>query len=168
MKLNLAVAALLSSLIVIPTAQAGGPYGSINVGNWKGGAYANDQSGEFSHCAAGVGYDSGIYVVVRIGIYWVSHTRDVAVPFTYWPAIVGTPHAAINFLYACLAHIANQHFPGDGMNVKAKWVPQTPKPDGVFVRPGAVIEGIICRNRSIRPHPQNLAVVVRETLGNRS
>jgi hypothetical protein len=41
MKLKLVVAALLSGLIVIPTAQARGPYGSINVGNWKGGAFTS-------------------------------------------------------------------------------------------------------------------------------
>jgi hypothetical protein len=36
-------------LIAAPlTASARGPYGSINVGNWKGGAYTNDQSGAFS------------------------------------------------------------------------------------------------------------------------
>ena len=66
MKLNLVVAALLSSLIAISTAEARGPYGSINVGNWKGGAYTNDQTGEFSHCAARAGYDSGIYFMVTI------------------------------------------------------------------------------------------------------
>lgn len=66
MKLKLVAAALFSSLVVIPTAQARGPYGSINVGNWKGGAYTNDQTGDFSHCAAGVGYDSGIYFMVTI------------------------------------------------------------------------------------------------------
>jgi hypothetical protein len=66
MKLKLVVAALLSSLIVIPTAQARGPYGSINVGNWKGGAYTNDQTGEFTNCAAGASYDSGIYFMVTI------------------------------------------------------------------------------------------------------
>ncbi len=66
MKLNFVVVALLSSLIAISTAEARGPYGSINVGNWKGGAYTNDQTGEFSHCAAGAGYDSGIYFMVTI------------------------------------------------------------------------------------------------------
>ena len=66
MKLNFVVVALLSSLIAVSTAEARGPYGSINVGNWKGGAYTNDQTGEFTHCAAGAGYDSGIYFMVTI------------------------------------------------------------------------------------------------------
>lgn len=66
MKLKLVVAALLSSLIAISTAQARGPYGSINVGNWKGGAFTNDQTGMFSHCVAGASYDSGIYFMVLI------------------------------------------------------------------------------------------------------
>jgi hypothetical protein len=66
MKLKVVVATLLSGLIAISAAEARGPYGSINVGNWKGGAYTNDQTGAFSHCAAGAGYDSGIYFMVTV------------------------------------------------------------------------------------------------------
>jgi len=55
-------------LIVSATpSHARGPYGSISVGNWKGGAYTNDQSGAFTHCAAGSSYQSGIYFMVSIG-----------------------------------------------------------------------------------------------------
>jgi S1-C subfamily serine protease len=64
-----AIGALVAALCLIaaPSASsARGPYGSINVGNWKGGAYTNDQSGAFSHCAAGTQYESGIYFVVTI------------------------------------------------------------------------------------------------------
>jgi hypothetical protein len=66
MKCKFAVAVLLSSLIAISSAEARGPYGSISVGNWKGGAYTVDQTGAFSHCAAGASYDSGIYFMVMI------------------------------------------------------------------------------------------------------
>jgi S1-C subfamily serine protease len=38
----------------------------INVGNWKGGAFTNDQTGEFSHCGATAVYKNGIYFVVMI------------------------------------------------------------------------------------------------------
>jgi S1-C subfamily serine protease len=61
-----AVVAALCLIAVPSTSSARGPYGSINVGNWKGGAYTNDQSGAFSHCAAGTQYESGIYFVVTI------------------------------------------------------------------------------------------------------
>jgi hypothetical protein len=72
MKLKVVAAALSLSLIAISTAQARGPYGSINVGNWKGGAFTNDQDGAFSYCAAGASYDSGIYFMVMIdqGAAW--------------------------------------------------------------------------------------------------
>jgi hypothetical protein len=43
---------------------AGGPYGSIVVGGWKGGAYTHDRTGKFTHCAAGASYRSGIYFMV--------------------------------------------------------------------------------------------------------
>ncbi|WP_028351972.1 S1C family serine protease [Bradyrhizobium murdochi] len=61
-----AVAALLWSIFANSNAEARGPYGSISVGNWKGGAYTHDQTGSFSHCAAGAQYASGVYFVVMI------------------------------------------------------------------------------------------------------
>jgi len=61
-----ALAALVSAFAVARSAEARGPYGSINVGNWTGGAFTNDQTGEFSHCGATAMYRNGIYFVVMI------------------------------------------------------------------------------------------------------
>jgi hypothetical protein len=61
-----AVASLLCAMLVGSSADARGPYGSISIGNWQGGAYTNDQTGAFSHCAAGARYASGIYFLVTI------------------------------------------------------------------------------------------------------
>lgn len=60
------VAALLGVLAVLGPADARGPYGSISVGNWKGGAFTSDRTGEFSHCGATAIYQSGIIFVVMI------------------------------------------------------------------------------------------------------
>jgi hypothetical protein len=57
---------LLLGLFAAGSADARGPYGSISVGNWTGGAFTNDQTGEFSHCAATAAYQSGIIFVVMI------------------------------------------------------------------------------------------------------
>jgi S1-C subfamily serine protease len=60
-------AVLLSGLYVAVLASpvlAAGPFGSIHVGNWNGGAYTNDQTGAFSHCSAVTGYASGVGVLV--------------------------------------------------------------------------------------------------------
>jgi hypothetical protein len=61
-----AIVALWVAMFAGSKAEVRGPYGSINVGNWKGGAYTNDQTGAFSHCSAGTQYTSGIYFVVII------------------------------------------------------------------------------------------------------
>ncbi len=64
------ISAIVATLCLVAgssTSSARGPYGSINVGNWYGGAYTNDKSGSFSHCAAGASYQSGIYFVVSVG-----------------------------------------------------------------------------------------------------
>jgi S1-C subfamily serine protease len=46
------------------SASAKGPFGSIHVGQWTGGAYSYDDTGAFSHCAAGVQYLNGVYLVL--------------------------------------------------------------------------------------------------------
>src|SRR5271166_690135 len=48
-------------------AYAKGPFGSRKVGLWTGGAYTNDTTGAFSHCAAGVTYNSRIEMLVGLG-----------------------------------------------------------------------------------------------------
>ena len=45
-------------------ANAAGPFGSVNIGNWIGGAFSNDQTGAFSHCAATTPYANGVILVV--------------------------------------------------------------------------------------------------------
>ncbi|MCK1357340.1 serine protease [Bradyrhizobium sp. 199] len=62
----------LKSLIVASLLQVGmagiahakGPFGSVNVGNWIGGAFSNDETGAFSHCAATTPYSNGVILVV--------------------------------------------------------------------------------------------------------
>ena len=66
MKRCAVVVTFLLALLATGPAGARGPYGTINVGNWKGGAYTNDQTGEFSHCSAGSIYQSGIFFMVMI------------------------------------------------------------------------------------------------------
>jgi S1-C subfamily serine protease len=69
MKVKAFLLGLLVSTIVAVTggAYARGPYGSITVGNWSGGAFTNDNDGSFSHCGAITPYRSGILFVVSVG-----------------------------------------------------------------------------------------------------
>lgn len=55
-----------AALILATGAEAKGPYGSIRVGLWTGGAYTDDATGRFSHCAAGANYVSGVAVIVMM------------------------------------------------------------------------------------------------------
>ena len=45
---------------------AKGPIQPLRVGNWQGGSYTYDNTGKFSHCAAGVPYGRDIYVIVTV------------------------------------------------------------------------------------------------------
>ena len=58
------VVVLAALLAAVGSVEARGPYGTINVGNWKGGAFTNDQTGAFSHCGATAVYQNGIVGVV--------------------------------------------------------------------------------------------------------
>lgn len=58
------VVAVLLQACLAGSAHAAGPFGSVNVGNWVGGAFSNDETGAFSHCAATTPYASGVILVV--------------------------------------------------------------------------------------------------------
>jgi hypothetical protein len=45
-------------------ANAAGPFGSIHVGNWIGGAFSDDTTGAFSHCGATSPYANGVILVI--------------------------------------------------------------------------------------------------------
>ena len=58
------IVACLLQLGIAGAANAAGPFGSVNVGNWIGGAFSNDETGAFSHCAATAPYLNGVILVV--------------------------------------------------------------------------------------------------------
>lgn len=64
--LNRVFVACLVQAAVATTAQAAGPFGTIHVGAWVGGAFSDDSTGGFSHCAATSTYASGISLVVGV------------------------------------------------------------------------------------------------------
>jgi hypothetical protein len=48
------------------TAQAAGPIRPFQIGNWSGGTYTDDSTGQFSHCAVYSTYQSGIALHVSV------------------------------------------------------------------------------------------------------
>jgi hypothetical protein len=56
----------LISLALMGSAQAAGPFGQVVVGNWSGGAYTNDATGQFSHCAVNAGYKNGTRLLTSV------------------------------------------------------------------------------------------------------
>lgn len=62
MKLKVA----LVSLALMGSAHAAGPYGQVVVGNWSGGAYTNDATGQFSHCAVNAAYKNGTRLLTSV------------------------------------------------------------------------------------------------------
>jgi S1-C subfamily serine protease len=60
------IAGCLIQAAIISHAFAAGPYGSINVGGWKGGGFTDDSTGAFSHCAATTSYASGVILVIGL------------------------------------------------------------------------------------------------------
>src|SRR4029079_11615801 len=56
--------AFFVQIAISSIADAAGPYGNIHVGNWKGGAFTDDNTGAFSHCGATTSYGNGVILVV--------------------------------------------------------------------------------------------------------
>jgi hypothetical protein len=93
MKLKVIGVGMIVSAITLASAQARGPYGSISVGNWKGGAYTDDSTGDFSACVAVANYQSGInlHVVVGGNFNWslgVSHNAWHLNPGEAFPIVL--------------------------------------------------------------------------------
>lgn len=65
------LAACLTFSLLAP-ASAKGPLRTVAVGNWSGGSYTNDRTGEFSHCAASASYRHGtsLHVAVNADYSW--------------------------------------------------------------------------------------------------
>lgn len=57
-------ASCVVNAMLVSVASAAGPFGTIQVGGWTGGAYTNDTTGAFSHCAAGMTYANGVNLIV--------------------------------------------------------------------------------------------------------
>ncbi len=53
-------------LLLTTIADAAGPVRPFKHGFWTGGAYSDDRTGAFTHCSAGVAYDSGINLFVLV------------------------------------------------------------------------------------------------------
>jgi hypothetical protein len=63
----LKIAAVVGALSVsVSSVQARGPYGSISVGAWNGGAFTSDSNGQFTGCIASATYNSGINFGVMV------------------------------------------------------------------------------------------------------
>ena len=56
--------AVIAAALLSSSAFAAGPFGTIHVGNWQGGAYTNDTTGAFSHCSAGTGFANGLNLLI--------------------------------------------------------------------------------------------------------
>ena len=85
--------AILVILVLPDVSLARGPYGSIKVGNWNGGAFTNDASGQFTGCIASSGYQSGIvmHVMIRADGMWrlgFMHQNWSMVPGQVFPIVL--------------------------------------------------------------------------------
>jgi hypothetical protein len=62
------IAAIVAVALVLwnSSASAAGPIRAFQAGLWTGGAYTDDRTGDFTHCSAGVAYDSGINMFILV------------------------------------------------------------------------------------------------------
>jgi hypothetical protein len=63
---RIAAIAVAASVLWCMSAEAAGPLRPFKHGFWSGGAYTDDRTGAFTHCSAGVAYDSGINLFVLV------------------------------------------------------------------------------------------------------
>jgi hypothetical protein len=66
------IGAIALLVVSVSSVTARGPYGSVKIGNWSGGAFTNDQTGAFTGCVASAPYKSGVtvFVMVNADLTW--------------------------------------------------------------------------------------------------
>lgn len=57
---------VLAGMLLASPALAAGPFAKFSVGNWAGGAFTNNDTGQFSHCAVSASYKSGVTMHVSV------------------------------------------------------------------------------------------------------
>jgi hypothetical protein len=88
-----AICAIALLILSASSVTARGPYGSVKIGHWSGGAFTNDQTGAFSGCVASAPYKSGItvFVMVSANVSWnlgFSHNGWALKPGTAFPIVL--------------------------------------------------------------------------------
>ncbi len=63
---RIAAIVAVASVLWGGSASAAGPIRGFQTGLWTGGAYTDDRTGDFTHCSAGVAYDSGINMFILV------------------------------------------------------------------------------------------------------
>ena len=63
---RIAAIVAVASVLWSSSASAAGPIRGFRAGLWTGGAYTDDRTGDFTHCSAGVAYDSGINMFILV------------------------------------------------------------------------------------------------------
>jgi hypothetical protein len=63
---RIAAIVAVASVLWGNSANAAGPIRAFQAGLWTGGAYTDDRTGDFTHCSAGVAYDSGINMFILV------------------------------------------------------------------------------------------------------
>jgi hypothetical protein len=78
------VAAIILTGLVLwcQAAGAAGPDHPFQIGLWSGGAYTDDRTGAFSHCSAGLVYDSGLNLFV---VSTAGHDSGLVLPIPIRP-----------------------------------------------------------------------------------
>ena len=68
MRTSWVIGAALQAFLLSASVHAAGPINQVNIGNWHGGSYTNNSTGNFSHCAVSAGYRSNIIFSVAVGV----------------------------------------------------------------------------------------------------
>ena len=116
--------------------------------------------------------DGRVAPVVGIGVDGVRKGWIAARPFDIGPAIVGAPHADIQFLdgrrSVVAADVTDEQPTRGCVVIGAIGIAQPQRPDGVVVGAGPVVERVVGRHRAVGVESQDLAARAGQILRGRA
>jgi hypothetical protein len=104
----------IASTLLSSSVFAAGPFGTIHVGNWHGGAWTNDTTGAFSHCAAGADFANGLSLLISQNAERTWLIGFTSPSWNFPEPYVRRPITVSNFRnrYTTKTHIGNPTDPG--------------------------------------------------------
>jgi hypothetical protein len=134
-------------MVLAASAASAAEIAKIQVNNWRGGAFTNDKTGAFSHCAASANYKSGITLLFSVS---ADRTWSMGFSSPSWEFTPGTRYPV-------------EYWVDEGQRLKGTALAKTPKLAQVFLPANDSLFAAFRQGQMLRVAAEKQTLVFRLT-----